>query len=58
MIRPRPLSPAQEQEALTLLRETVKEWKYEILDNERIDGEEFLASMGPLLQLMAQELED
>ena len=58
MIRPRPLSPAQEQEALTLLRETVREWKYEILDNEPIDGAEFLRAMGPLLQLMAQELED
>ena len=58
MIRPRPLSPVQEQEALTLLRETVKEWKVEILDDERIDGAEFLESMGPLLQLMAQEVED
>jgi hypothetical protein len=56
MSKPRPLTTKEEQEVLNLLREIAQQWKYEILDDEPIDGADFIDSLQPVLQLLKKEL--
>src|SRR4051812_37275862 len=54
----RRLTPAEEQEVLTLLRAMAHEFAVELMTDQPISGADFFAAMEPVLDLLTIELEE